>query len=427
MSTHVRRRWPRRLLFATVVIGLYFLGDALALVLRGIVPGQQMVADPTTARAVSTNSALNLAVKAGVALMFFGLALSVPRRLPAVLARIAPLAAFFAYAVWSLSWSETPSNSVTDCLYLGTAIAAGVALSMRFDATEATRAFACSGAAIALTSLLMVFVFPRYGVHGADEGVMADLAGAWRGVFNGKNALGQTMAPFVVIFATSGHRLFGSRPAQIALTAVALLLVLFSRSVSALSLTVIGFAVYAVLFRMDGIKRLVVLLLTPILAIAASLMVDTVLAALGRGSDMSGRAYIWAAARRMIVERPWFGYGYGSATLGGLTRYVSSRFQALHVHNGYLDLALYCGLIGSALFYASVLIALRRALRLNATGDAGQRLMAQVFGTFLMVLLVAAWSEVAFRPNVTTGAFGFVCIVMLSVPRPLRRRVAGGA
>lgn len=401
--------------FALLVIGLYLLSDALSLQIRGIVPGAPLPTDPLTARVLYPNVLLTMLTKMGVSGLFFAFALSQPRLLGVVLPRIGLLIAFFVYALYSISWSETPSNSINDCLYLATALAAGVALTIRCSPKDATRAFAYAGAGIAITSLLMVIALPRYGVHGADEGNMANLSGAWRGVFIGKNTLGQIMAPFVVIFAANGNRLFGGRLPQIALTLISLLLVIASRSASAILLIVLSGAAYVVVFRLTTMMRTVVLILTPVVLLAASLMIEPILALLGRGSDMSGRSYIWAAAGRVLQERPWFGYGYGSATMGGLSRYIATRFQAPHVHNGYLDMALYGGLVGSLLFYGAVATALYRMVRLRDSGG-DERLLAEVFGTFVFAWLVAAFSEVAFRPNIATGAYGFICLVMLAVP-----------
>lgn len=404
------------LLLLAVVIGLFLLGDAFSLLIRGIVPGAAMLADPATARVLYPNVMLTIATKAGVSTLFLALAVSRPQLVPAVLTRIGVLLAFFAFAVASIGWSETPANSINDCLYLATAIAAGVTLTIRFDLRTTARVFGYTGGLLALASLATVIALPRYGIHGADEGSMANLAGAWRGVFIGKNTLGQTMAPFVVIFATNGHRLFGSRLAQAAACALTLLLVVQSRSASALMIVALTGATYVLLFRLTGVARTVAVILIPILLLLLGLSSDMILTMLGRGTDLSGRTYIWAAAGRMFLESPLVGYGYGSATLGGLSRYIAGRFDAPHVHNGYIDTALYCGVIGSALFYAAIATALARMMRLWR-GDAGQRLVAEVFGTFVIAWLIGAFSEIAFRPNIATGAYGFISLVLLSVPR----------
>lgn len=138
---------------------------------------------------------------------------------------------------------------------------------------------------------------------------------------------------------------------------------------------------------------------------------------------MSGRAFIWQAAGRMIAERPLFGYGYGSALMGGFTPYIISRFKAQNAHNGYIDLALSTGIIGSLLLYGAIAVAMVRAVQSRNTGGPNM-LLATTLGTFVIGWLIAAFSEVMLRPNMPMGSLGIASLVILSC-LGLDRRDAG--
>jgi O-antigen ligase len=115
----------------------------------------------------------------------------------------------------------------------------------------------------------------------------------------------------------------------------------------------------------------------------------------------------------MIAERPLFGYGYGSALMGGFTPYVISRFKAQNAHNGYIDLALSTGMIGSLLLYAAIAVAIVRAVRSRNAGGANV-LLATTLGTFVVGWLIASFSEVMLRPNMPMGSLGIASLVVLS-------------
>ena len=177
-----------------------------------------------------------------------------------------------------------------------------------------------------------------------------------------------------------------------------------------------GFIVLVV-FVIKGVVKLALIFILPILGVIASALTGTILEMLGRGSDLSGRTEIWQAASRIFLERPLLGHGYGSATMGGFTPYIISRFKAQNVHNGYIDLALSSGAIGSLIFYLALAWAGARAIRVYKGGHDGALAVATV-GTFTIGWLVSCLSEVSLRPNMPMGAMGIASLLVLATLSP---------
>ena len=399
--------------FAGLVFLLFMLTNPCEFLIKGIVPGAAFMVDPRTTQAVYGNVVLQLGVKAGMLAACFlplllnaGMALRLIRRNP-------PLVLFVVYVAISTLWSETPQISVNDVIYLITAVSAGVVMTLYLDARRAALVFGDAGVAIMIASLAMVVLLPAYGLHQASEGSQGGHYGDWRGVYTHKNILGPLMAIFFTIYATQGAALF-RRPAVAGAAALlALTLVVASHSASALVIIALCMSAYVVLFVLRGIPRIIVLMLLPICLVTLLELKETLLLELGRDADLSGRTDIWKAAFQIFWEQPLFGYGYGSATMGGLTAYLVERFKAQNTHNGYIDLLLSGGIIGSLLLYLSFATALYRAWRAwHVNSDAA--VLIRVLVIFVLGWAAAAFSETALRPNTPAGALGLVAIVLLS-------------
>ncbi len=402
-------RSSRILLFGAGVILIFWLSNPLEVPIKGIVPGATDLVDPGTSRVIYANKYLQLLVRAavlGLAGLPFLLNPSMGWR---ILMRAPLLCLFFCYAACSLFWSDTPATSVNDLIYLATALLAGVAVSIYATPDDAARVFAAGGVAIAIVSLVVIGLFPLYGVHQASE----PSVGAWRGVYDDKNVLGQVMASFTVVYLALGRRLFRARLTWMAALGASLLLMVASKSAAAFAILAVGMAGYGLLFVLGGLVRVIALLAMPVVLYILSGLKAEFLTLLGRSADLSGRTEIWAAAWRIIQQHPVYGNGYGSATMGGLVPYLVARFKVGHSHNGFLDLALSGGVIGSALLYGAVATAIVRSIRAwSSKGETA--LLIATLSTFMICWGVSAFSEVAFRPSYAMGALGIAAIVMLS-------------
>uniref|UniRef100_A0ACD5GNQ9 O-antigen ligase family protein n=1 Tax=Desertifilum tharense IPPAS B-1220 TaxID=1781255 RepID=A0ACD5GNQ9_9CYAN len=78
---------------------------------------------------------------------------------------------------------------------------------------------------------------------------------------------------------------------------------------------------------------------------------------LGKEPTLSGRTYLWEASIEKIRQRPWLGYGYQAFwQVSGGAEYVwtAVRYQPAHSHNGFINLTLDLGLLGSFFFAMSL-------------------------------------------------------------------------
>lgn len=127
---------------------------------------------------------------------------------------------------------------------------------------------------------------------------------------------------------------------------------------------------------------------------------------------LSGRTVIWDAAIAGVSQRPWFGHGYevfgqsGADVPSDMTRLWSDfGFQRFNAHNGYLDLALQVGILGTAFLVLLIL----RAIRLHFTAymAGGSAFPALT----LITLLAYNLTETRF----TVPQFAWLTIVVLIV------------
>jgi O-antigen ligase len=81
---------------------------------------------------------------------------------------------------------------------------------------------------------------------------------------------------------------------------------------------------------------------------------------------LTGRTEIWSAVVAVIPQRPILGYGYSGFWLGASPESLAinqvMRGWVMYSHNGYLEMQLNLGMVGSLLTFAFLGIALKRAL-----------------------------------------------------------------
>ena len=83
-----------------------------------------------------------------------------------------------------------------------------------------------------------------------------------------------------------------------------------------------------------------------------NVIIDTIL---GKGMDFTGRSTLWFFSLQLIRKRLWLGYGYNgfwSDTARAKIAMNTAGFSAVgyHAHNGYLELLVSIGIIGTVLF-----------------------------------------------------------------------------
>lgn len=214
-----------------------------------------------------------------------------------------------------------------------------------------------------MLSLFVVLTMPHLGVDTA-------LGDAWRGIFTQKNSLGAVSALSTIFWARNA---FERRlPLLISITGIlfSLLLLIMSKSTTAMLLFMLCLGVYFLLRKrylvgmFDGYR----LVLSIICIIVSGLMVFYLLESrlpvwseiffpieyfFHKSVDLTGRTDIWQLVLFEINKHPWLGIGYGAFWLGegSASQYIIDLLYwvPLQSHNGYLDILNELGLIGIGL------------------------------------------------------------------------------
>jgi O-antigen ligase len=276
------------------------------------------------------------------------------------------LLALVAWTLLSTLWSVNPSLSFRRASALACTTALGLYLGVRFNQRQLLHLIAIALAVAVLSSAVVAICFPSVGI-------MQDLyGGAWRGIFPHKNSLSEaavlSLITFGTIFVAERNR------RKICLLVMALIVpeILLSKSAAGLVHTAIVADIVLLFWMLRSFSRS---LLVPFgywfmgLTVALGCWLAThgtrALALIGRDPTLTGRTDLWAFAADSVRQRPWLGYGYDAFWLGpgGDAIRAAVGWDAPHSHNGFLDLSLDIGLLGTLLLLVTFFLAFRRALQ----------------------------------------------------------------
>lgn len=319
-------------------------------------------------------------------LVLAGCAWKLPQLFHAAI-RLPFLMLILALAAASVSWSIDPAVTQRRVIAITATTLAGLFLAVRYDWRTLLRLLGCVWLTLAFISFFAGLIAPGFAVHGGEEH-----AGAWRGLWWQKNALGGHMARAAFL---CGFLLLMDRPWRLVWAVATLLctvLVIFSTSKTALLGLLLGFGVLAVAAWMRrGVVTTLLTLWAGIVAVGTAGLVlllepELVFQLLGRDATLTGRTDIWSALVGIIEARPLFGYGYGAFwDIGSEPAYqvrLATEWLVPTAHNGWLETALSIGLVGLAGLVLNFILVLGRSLRLalsNWTGVFALGVLAQFF------------------------------------------------
>jgi exopolysaccharide production protein ExoQ len=243
-------------------------------------------------------------------------------------------------------------------------------------------------ATLVVSSLLAV-AMPAIGVMGAYDSWSEDQAGAWRGLFVEKNALGGTAAIGLIVMVRSWR--VWTIPAIIKAGGVvaALVCFIFSRSANAwVGLVAMGVATILFAGNPSRIRAAITwTMLSAIVAVmATSSAVLTALDFLGRDTTFNGRTPIWETSIELWQNAWLTGYGYVAGTSKTLQPILlqTHGVAARHAHSGYIEALVETGVIGLLLFVLLILACIWRASTLPRSTPPLDR---QATTSFFMILL----------------------------------------
>lgn len=265
----------------------------------------------------------------------------------------------------SLLWTEYVQRGSYEIITLILASYIAVGIASTFSLYEFVRILAISTLIVAVISLLLWLVAPQYALMSKGE---------LKGIYLHKNALGRVVGYGLIACAIMWRY---SEKRQKTFYALGVLLctavLLLSRSASPLvgaALVLCCFLFYQSVNRSEAGKLQVLKYLNrailifpviPFLLVYITPVTDFMLVKLGRNVDFNTimiRESLWNYLRPDILDRWLIGHGVGSIWEVGGTRVpvLGSDFRTgwfvKQAHNGYIELYLQYGLIGTLIFVA---------------------------------------------------------------------------
>jgi exopolysaccharide production protein ExoQ len=326
-------------------------------------------------------------------------------------------------ALVSVLWSYAPAVTLRrDVAMLGTTLF-GAYFATRYEPREQLRLLAWALGIAALLSLVFALAIPSYGI------VYDEVRGeSWQGIYGGgKNVLGRVMALSVLVFLLLALGKGKNRLVSWAGLGLSVTLLLMSNSVTSqlCVLTVV------LLLPLYGALRWRYALATSFFVLAmlvgggvaswVAANAELLLSSAGRDLTLTARTDLWPAVIEMIRQRPWLGYGYGAFWLGwtGESAHVwlwNARIglEALHAHNGILEMWLNVGLIGLSVFVLQYLLAAGRAVSWILHTEGVEGLWPLAYMTFMLFYNI---SENALLANNDVFWVLYVAVVLSTASR----------
>ncbi len=303
----------------------------------------------------------------------------------------------FLWAATTLLWSPVPDIGTRRLALTAVTTTTIFCLASLQSPAELLRRFRQVAVALALVSLLLVFVAPELAVHQPNDPERA-VIGDWRGVFYHKNIFGSILAPAALI--AFYERLTRPYPArgQASLTLLFLIFMLFmSGSKTSIGL---GILMMGLLWTMHQLRRRpgALALFGFASYLAALVTVTTVIlwmtlsgtATVVEEDSFTGRGLLWNSLLRLAEGHLTFGLGYQSVFQTGLDSPLATMFSerylltVAHAHSAYLEALITIGWIGLALWVvALVILPFTRLLRLPSDTPHPRLL--------ILVLMLLAW------------------------------------
>ena len=269
------------------------------------------------------------------------------------------------FTICSALWSQQPFRSAYNGIFYLVETLFAFYLVQKFDSEEMLSIFTMAGASLAVLCLVMVFVFPRWGVvHSARDGL------AWVGLFPDRTMIGKAM-----VFLLSPAIVFVRRPicfGRALYILLMLVMVYMAHAATARVILLVYIAFMASISISSRFGRRSSVLVAGLFLVAGAFVIvgglaflPRILEALGRNATLSGRTEIWSLLFRSIGKRPLLGYGFYAFWLGmtgeSANAIVGAHWMFGYAHNGILEICLQLGLVGTLLFFATLLQAIANA------------------------------------------------------------------
>lgn len=284
-----------------------------------------------------------------------------------------PIFVMPAMAFVSMLWSPDPDYTLRKSVAFTAAVLIGFLVATVLSAKDGIRLLGRVLSAAIVLSVVWVYLFPRYGVHNAADNGETPLVGDWRGVFSHRTGLGHVAGLTTVLLVFYASHIWSSRIFRYGIVVLAVTCLI--KADSGGGLLTLAFGAFALLFSHALIKMrptlrgsaffFMLLAVVPLILFAPQLL-KTLLAVLGKDSDLTGRIPLWDALLVLAQTHPLLGFGYAA----GFAYEVQPRLLAAtgyayaHCHNGYLEVLIAFGYVGLGICLAVIIWLLAAAGRL---------------------------------------------------------------
>ena len=301
----------------------------------------------------------------------------------AILVRGWPILVLPFLALVSAAWSPDPFLTLRRGLaFLGTVLF-GLSLASRFTSKDGLSLITQTLSVSMVLSIVWVIALPAQGIHQATES--PTFAGVWRGIFPSRNILGYYAGfaiAFLIIHGRSAFKNWLLRGASL-IASFACLIETSSGSgfLAAFSLVALFYSM-SLLGRISPKNQMPMFALYLFVVVISAIFLDEIVAVildiLGKDPDFTGRTPYWHYLTELIrQDLPIFGLGYyaGFALIIRPEIYSATGIDAVHTHNGYLDVIVAFGYVGLAVCIFVFVWLEWRAIRLVLLQAAGPHIL----------------------------------------------------
>jgi exopolysaccharide production protein ExoQ len=385
-------KFPGSLISVFFLIGLLFVMGGFVLQLSGVSDPDAL---PTT-EAIATGSLLSQSILG----IFYigGLAILLGTDIGIrMLGRAWPVLLLSGLALISTTWSAWPWLTLRHAFALFGTLTFGLSLVAAFDYQSCLRILIRTLTISIVLSIIWVLVLPTYAIHHATDISQVVHFGKWRGIFAHKNFLGGEVAGFTfALLAVFGHYGFKNLLVRIgAMTATVVCLVAANSSTGyaiAFVVTVFGLslsfvAVQPTEYRLSSL--IIVLGSMLLLSVFTGGIMDIALKILGKDPDLTGRTEYWANVLPLMHGYWTLGYGYyaGGLAISDAIADLTHQDRLGSTHNGYLDMLVSFGIVGSIVVFGVLLWFVLKSLSFLLTGRANLRAL-RTFPLFVAVYVL---------------------------------------
>lgn len=274
-----------------------------------------------------------------------------------------PILLLTALVPLSAAWSVLPEVTLRRSALFGASTLIAIYLGERYTMDKFARLLAQTICLMMIAVIVLYFIAPAYVID-------PSYARAWKGLSARKNIFGEYMAVAVMLLLLVRFRQL--QWLRFGFLGMACILLFFSHSATALVTCAMVVAAMPLwrLARLEGKQRVPVYIVGALVFLQAGYFLARntalLLQMVGRDPTFTGRTKVWAMVLTAIQKRPFLGYGYDSFWTGlkgeSLDILLGTGWLVPSAHNGFLDLGLSLGLLGSCVFLYVFVQSFRRGI-----------------------------------------------------------------